>query len=207
MAWHADASTLYERCSSMAVVGLMPGGGETVALTFGRAAGAEKRSEGCQLAAPRALLPSAIRWHPCLPSPAPGRHRQRAFLSVDPSLRSCPPGLKAEFYAPRDLSIACYLLLSMLAYSYDSVPLALLVLALNCANLSVCMRLKGQEHRGEGGGQRGWQGGPQRLHALPDQACIPDRPAELAAHAVLPPDSMPNRPVCPPARCLTWLQS
>lgn len=45
VAWHADASALYERCSSMAVVGLMPGGDETVAFTFGRAAGAEKRSE------------------------------------------------------------------------------------------------------------------------------------------------------------------
>ncbi|KAL4452313.1 hypothetical protein ABPG75_007975 [Micractinium tetrahymenae] len=94
VAWHADASALYARCSSMAVVGLMPGGDETVAFTFGRAAGAEKRS------------------------------------------------LKSEFYAPRDLSIACYLLLSVLAYSSRSVPLALLVLCLNFANLSVCMRLK-----------------------------------------------------------------
>jgi len=46
LAWQADATQLYERCSSMAVVGLMSDSDAGLQLTFNRAAGAEKRREG-----------------------------------------------------------------------------------------------------------------------------------------------------------------
>lgn len=94
VAWHLNASRLYSRCSSMAVVGLMGDADTGMQFTFDRAAGSGTRS------------------------------------------------LKQGFYAPRDLSILAYLLLSILAYSSRSVPLALLVLTLNAINLSICMHLK-----------------------------------------------------------------
>lgn len=171
MAWHADASTLYARCSNMAVVGLMPGGDETVAFTFGRAAGAEKRSETCMAGASSCgncpVLPAKM--HACT-NPIQAAPCPCACSCAEPSFvcALCSPGLKSEFYAPRDLSIACYLLLSALAYSSRSVPLALLVLCLNFANLSVCMRLKGEKGR---------SARPPGGHALPAIACTPRRHA------------------------------
>jgi len=70
-------------------------------------------------------------------------HRAAQLSPAHP--RPCAAaGLKRDFYGPRDLSLLAYLLLSLLAYVYRSLPLAVLVLNLNIVNLAICLRLKGQ---------------------------------------------------------------
>lgn len=46
-------------------------------------------------------------------------------------------------YAPRDLTLLAYLLLSACIFLTRSLPLSALVLVLNVVNLTVCLALKG----------------------------------------------------------------
>ncbi|KAI7845143.1 hypothetical protein COHA_001188 [Chlorella ohadii] len=51
--------------------------------------------------------------------------------------------LKSQLYAPRDITLLVYLLLSAAIFMTRALPLSALVLVLNICNLSVCLALKG----------------------------------------------------------------
>ena len=54
-----------------------------------------------------------------------------------------PTSLLAGRYAPRDLTLLAYLLLSTCIFLTRALPLSALVLVLNVVNLTVCLALKG----------------------------------------------------------------
>lgn len=82
-----------------------------------------------------APVPASRASPPSTPSPVPPL--PRAAGSERRSIKAGP-------HLPRDLSLLAYLALSGLVYFTSSVPLALLVLALNALNLAVCFLLKSE---------------------------------------------------------------
>jgi hypothetical protein len=130
MAWHAGFGALVDRASSMAVVRL--GWGAPCA----------------ECIAPQ-LVPST--WPLNVAS---FTSRKQVGLMTDGDLGlelefnaaagSDKRALKSQLYAPRDITLLAYLLLSMAIFMTRALPLSALVLVLNICNLSVCLALKGK---------------------------------------------------------------
>jgi len=92
-------------------------------------------------------------------------------------------------YAPRDITLLVYLLLSAAIFMTRALPLSALVLVLNICNLSVCLALKGEQVVGL---LHAWLGASDSM-CFCDQELIVTLEAWVQTAATLPPHPASRR--------------